>query len=160
MITVEYCPSSAYPVASLSPFGEGGRRKIHPISRSLLALRYSSVPRRLTRLPLGMAQKPFGKIEIGPAGDPGGFAGPLCPPSTTVIAEAGPRVQGLLSGPVPIAGALGQPLPDLAPWTIPPHADLTPKDVRDLPAPISTYEKGETPLALPVTTTIRSRTST
>ena len=27
MITVEYCPSSAYPVASLSPFGEGGRRR-------------------------------------------------------------------------------------------------------------------------------------
>ena len=42
MITVEYCPSSAYPVASLSPFGEGGRRKIPPISRSLLALRYST----------------------------------------------------------------------------------------------------------------------
>jgi len=81
-----------------------------------------------------MAQKPFGKIEILRDGrlrvaDPGGFAGHLCPPSTTVIVEAGPRGWGLLSGRIPIPGALGRPLPDMAPWTIPPHADLTPKDV-------------------------------
>ena len=109
----------------------GRALKIHPISRSLLALPIQhSAPRPLTRLPVGMAQKPVGKIEILRDGrlrvaDPGGFAGHLCSPSTGVIAEAGPRGGDCFRAAYPSRpGLYGDPYPI---WTIPPHADLTPK---------------------------------